>query len=96
MDAHITKLFDTCAASKEFSKSMLTSSSFMAPITTFVRRTTNTSMYENKYSVAYASKEPMDTVQTCNDRCRAGPTPEVRKVLHKNSSKRRLKRLDIR
>lgn len=42
-------------------------SSFMAPIITFVRCKAYTVMEEKKYSVVYASKELMDFIQKVHD-----------------------------
>lgn len=67
LDAQIAKRFDTDAASKRLSKRLLTSSSFMAPITTFVRRKLNTTMEYMEFSVTFASTALVDTVEPFND-----------------------------
>lgn len=58
--AHIANYFDTDAAAEGLSKRMLTASSLMGPIATFVRRKTDIPMENRNYSVAYASKDLMD------------------------------------
>lgn len=67
LDAQIAKFFDTDAATEGLSKRLLTWSSFMEPIGTLDRRKTNKVMEEKKYNVAYAVKEPMDTVPAVSD-----------------------------
>lgn len=63
----MARYFDTNAASEGFSKRLLTSSSSMAPIAVFVRRKTDTTMQNKKYSVVNVSKKLMDTAPPCND-----------------------------
>lgn len=65
-------------------KSLLTSSSLVAQIVTFTGLKTDTTTNEDKYSIAYASKEPMDTLKspTMIARChRALKTLGVKKHL---------------
>lgn len=63
LDAHITNYFNIDVVANKFSKRFLTSSLFISPITTFVGRDADIVMENKKYSVAYASKELMGTVE---------------------------------
>lgn len=51
------RCFDTDAAAEGLLKRLLTSSSFTAPMATFVRRKTEIEMEEKKYSDDYASTD---------------------------------------
>lgn len=63
-DAHVAEFFDRDAAGDEMSKRLLALKSFTAPAFTLARRETDTVMEDNKYTVAYESKQAMDTTST--------------------------------
>lgn len=67
MDTCIAKFLGTDAAAKWFSRTLLTSSSFMAPIATFLRSKTDTVRADTAYSIVFARMELIGTVQTFND-----------------------------
>lgn len=56
MDAHIAKVLNTYAAADEISEKLLTSSSFIAPITTFVPYKTNLFIVDQNTVFAKASQ----------------------------------------
>lgn len=95
LNAHIAKFLNTDAAADVFSKRSLISSSFMAPIATFLRRKTDTAMEDKKYSTASTSEEPINTVQAFNENSESLPSRSDSlsdEVSRRKSSKRRLKR----
>lgn len=57
-DAHTSKLFNIYAAAERFLNSVLPSSLFMAPISTFARLETDTEMEEKLYSTAFRLRRP--------------------------------------
>lgn len=59
MDALMTKCFDTCAAAKKLSKSLLKLSSFMAPLVTFVQRQISPINAEKNKVFARVSKKDL-------------------------------------
>lgn len=66
LDTHIAKFFDTCAGIDRLLKKLFTLSSFMAPITTFLQRKTNTTIDDKYIVVAKVSKmEPMAGREVC-------------------------------
>lgn len=64
LHALIKMYFDTEAGAKELLNNLLTSSSFRAPITTFVRRNTDHVMENKNCSVVFVLKELMDIVES--------------------------------
>lgn len=52
---------------------MLTSSSFVALTTTFVKCKTDIVAENKKYNIAYASKDLMDTIEPYNDESKSPP-----------------------
>lgn len=62
LDAHTAKFSDIDAATDRVSRRSLMSTTFMAPITKFVRRKTDTTK-EEKYSNALDTKSLMDSVE---------------------------------
>lgn len=66
LEAHIPKVFDTYAAADRLSKRLLTSIKFMAPIVT-VRRKKDTTIEQQKYSTAFATKDTIDSLEAHND-----------------------------
>lgn len=55
LNTHISRCFDTCAATDRLSKKLLTSSSFMTAISTIVRHKTDTAIEEQNWVRAKAS-----------------------------------------
>lgn len=67
LSAHIATYFDTAAAADILSKIMSPSSTFTAPIATFVRRRADTAVEEQKCSTLFDTKDAIGTVETYND-----------------------------
>lgn len=68
LDRHIAKFFDTEAATDGLSKKLMTSSSFMAPIATFVSRRPDSAIADMGTAAAKASKiEQFDAIEIYND-----------------------------
>lgn len=67
LDADFAWCLSTGAAAESLSKRLLTSSSVMAPMATFVRCKMDVAIVSLKYSVAFASNELMDTVEPYKD-----------------------------
>lgn len=67
LHVYITKLVDTHAAAEGSYRSVLDSSFFMSLIATLFKRKTDTEIDEEKYSVAFTSKEAMDASKTFAD-----------------------------
>lgn len=65
--AHTAEYFNTYTAAERLLKRPFNYSSFMAFLATFGRRKSATTMENNRYSVANASKDVMDTVEPYND-----------------------------
>lgn len=65
MDAHIAKFLDTNAAADRLSQRLLTLSTFMSPLVTFMRRKIDTAKEE--YSTAFLTKDPINTVERNKD-----------------------------
>lgn len=94
LDTQIVKNLDTDTAVEGLSKRFFTSSSFMEPIATLVRRKTNNSMDNNKDNVAYASEKLMGTVEPYNDETDSLPNGseyESENPPRRNSSDRHFK-----
>lgn len=90
LDAHIMNKFNAYVAAEGLSKSLLTSSSLMAPIATLVRRNAYTVMNNMEDSVFNASKELMNPVELYEDG-RASPPSRLEslteEIPRRNSSK---------
>lgn len=67
LEAHLAKFFNTNASAGWLAKKLPASSSYMAPISAFVRRKLHNAVEDKKYSTTFASKEPIDMVQTLKD-----------------------------
>lgn len=67
LDAYKAKFSNTDEAAEGFRKILLTCSSFMRPIDTFVGHKTNIGRKGKKLSIAHALKELIDIVPTLYD-----------------------------
>lgn len=67
LGVHTVKSSDTNEAAEGLSKSLLTSTSFIAPIATFVLLKTDLAMEGQKYIAAVGAVEPEDTIQMFDD-----------------------------
>lgn len=67
LNAHVAENFDIDLAAEGSWKRLLTSSSYMGPMTTFVRSKWETAIENKKYSILFASKELVDTVERYKD-----------------------------
>lgn len=63
LDSSIAKEFHTNAAAEGLSKRLLPSNAYMVPMATCVRRTTDTTMENQRYCVPYASKDLMHNLE---------------------------------
>lgn len=68
VDVHIARFFDTDATAVRFLKDLLTSSSFMVPFVTFVRRKTDLAVAGQNTVVAKVSKKkPVAVMEAYGD-----------------------------
>lgn len=67
LDTHVTKVLDTYAATSRVLRRLLVSESSIAPVATYVLHKSDAATEERKPSTTFASKEPIDMVQTNND-----------------------------
>lgn len=97
LNAGIAKFFDTDAAPVRLSKKLLTSSSFMALITTFVRRKTDSAIADQKCRLAMASKkEAVPDLEAYDDIIETPPSRSdsgSEEPQHSRPSRRRSKNL---
>lgn len=74
LDARIPNYFNTDVEDDKILQRLVTSSSFMALTSTFVRGKMDNSMRNKEYRTALGMKELADTVESCNDRSESLPS----------------------
>lgn len=76
LDAHITKFFDTSSATSRLSENVGKSSSFIVPISTFVRGETNSAIADQYCNSQGVRKELMEDIEAYGHMIQA-PTSRV-------------------